>query len=618
MTPSVFDSFNAKNLSPHQVAKSFIPPPRQFDELCGRSHSVVIGPRGSGKTTLLKMLQLPSLMEWRHEAASTYRRKIDFISVFIGADVVWREQMNNIAFGGLSETARERLSVATFTTHVLISLVNAIEDASRPALHESIELGRLAIALPAQSESLLVTTLANEWKLAPEIHSLLGIRLALRNRLAKISAWAEQLHFLEEAEVNRLFGETEWLFIPFYEASLTAIEAVNGLHGDANVQWALLFDELEIAPDPIRRRLLTLLRGTDTRVLLKLSISPYNSDFTALMAETGAKPGHDYLPIPLWYSEKEEALPFAIELAASILADAGVTGVSCETIFGTSAFDLGRVEQHELGSAYTPGSSNYRRFSDLAVKDPSFAEYLHGHDIDLRKMHLINDTRRAAQIRKLTSVVTVREAYFRQHSTKSPQRIRSRKRPQTFTGAAALFAVTEGNPRWIIGALGPLLRQFAETGRTIRREDQIKAILVSVERFRALLGTIELPNREVGTASRSLLSLIDGIGKRFAYNVITAPFRPEPATTFRVNDTLPEPILEALAIALNVGAIVFIPDNPGEAIVPDLRSKRFRLTYLLAPYYRLPPTIGKERKLLSIMRELDVSSLTSDLFSEDE
>ena len=92
---TVFEAFNARNLSPTQVAKTFIPP-AQFAELCGRSHCVVVGPRGSGKTTLLKMLQLPALAAWQHEEADKYTASIDFTGVFVAADISWGKQLESL------------------------------------------------------------------------------------------------------------------------------------------------------------------------------------------------------------------------------------------------------------------------------------------------------------------------------------------------------------------------------------------------------------------------------------------------------------------------------------------------------------------------------------------
>ena len=618
MNSSVFESFNAKNLTATQVARTFIPPAQQFEELCQRSHSVVIGPRGSGKTTLLKMLQLTAIAAWNHADAPRYQDKIDFIGVFIAADIVWREQIESLSQGVLPKDVREALSISTFTTHVFISLITAIQELGDASVAGNKRLSHLHFELSAEQEASLVDICGQTLKISPVLPSLLGVKLALRQRLGDLSALAQRLRVGDPAAVSDIVGENEYLFLSFYEHSLAVIEAVNGLLCCPELKWAFLFDELEIAPEIIRKRLLTLLRGSDGRILFKLSMSPYNGDFSAFYGDSGAKPGHDFLPITLWYSEKEDALPFSIELVNSILAERNIEAASPEAIFGISEFDLGRTEQRELGTAYGPASSNHRKFADLAEKDPSFSQYLVDNGIDLRRMHQITDVQRAAQVRKITSVVTVREAYLRHSGLEGVggQRIRSRKRPQVYAGAPAIFALTEGNPRWIIGTLGPLLRAYSSDGRTVRKEAQTKAIAVASERFRALLSTAAVPTSQGAATKKSLLSLVDEIGAYFQAGVLAGPFKPEPPTSFIVDQATPASVRSALAVALNVGAIVFIPDNPGQAMIENMTGKRFRLTYLLAPHYRLPITIGKSRALSSILRDVDVSAVTPDLFEE--
>ncbi len=614
--PSVFESFNAKNLSPLQVAKTFIPPRRQFLELCLRSHALVLGPRGSGKTTLLKMLQVQALSRWEYEGAAEYVDRVDFNAVFIPADTVWKAQMECLTGARLSQWSAQRIGTASFTSHIFISLLTAFEAALAPAQNDLFQ--RFHVQMNPATQANLVRSLATGWMLSPELPSLLGLKVALRQRLAEIASLADRLDGQPASEIDNTIRSRPELHLAFYEQTIFAIELFNALAGSPDRQWALLFDELEIAPDGIRRQLLALLRGTETRVLLKLSMSPYNQDFANLFRATGGKPGDDFLPISLWYSEKEEAVPFASELTRSILQAYSPTRHPPQGIFGTSDFDIGRQEQRELGSAYKPGSSNYRRFVDLAARDPSFASYLAKAGIDLKRMHEIADERRAASIRKLTSVVTVREAFIRdaaaEYSGPSPMKLRSRKRPQLYTGASALYAITEGNPRWIIGTLGPLLKVFASEERQVSRTLQTKAINVAVGRFRALLSTVEVQLASGPGASRSLLHLIDLIGRYFHNRVVRAAFAPEPPTTFVVDEAVPPNIVSALEVALNVGAIVLIPDTADQKIVESLVGKRFRLSYLLAPHFKLPLTSGKSRNLSSILLDADPEISTIDLF----
>src|SRR5689334_745073 len=120
--PTIFESFNARALSPGQVAATFVPS-RQFEQLRRRCHTVILGPRGSGKTTLLKMLQIPALESWAHPEAAQVTAQVDFTGVFVATDISWSEQLSALGHGKLEPATQTLLANASFTTHVLRSVV---------------------------------------------------------------------------------------------------------------------------------------------------------------------------------------------------------------------------------------------------------------------------------------------------------------------------------------------------------------------------------------------------------------------------------------------------------------------------------------------------------------
>lgn len=618
--PSVFESFNARNLTPSEVAQTFIPP-KHFLDLCSRTHALIIGPRGSGKTTLLKMLQLPALAAWKHREAAKYVAKIDFTGVFVPADISWRVQLDKLGRGRLPNRVAERLAQAAFSTHVLISLIDGMRDCTASEIQAVPTLAHHFAPLSRQQEAELAKALGKSWYLDSDILSLGGLKLALRDRLSKIAQFGEQYAHADERAIEAALSEQDYLHIGFLESATFGIDAFNEIAKCANRKWALLFDELEIAPDAIRRKLLEALRSTDQRILFKLSISPFTQDFQTLSKEYGAMPGHDYLPVELWYSHKEDSYDFSAELLASMLDAYGCKAVGAEAILGTSEFDLGRAEQMKFGTAYRPGSSQYHKFRMLANSDTSFRRYLAQNRIDLKRMHELPDDERASTVRKIASIVTVRNAFRTELSEEGGQRVilRSRKRPQLYTGASSLFAIAEGNPRWFIGMIGPLVREFAEKQDTVKRASQARAIAVASNRFRALLGTIPVTSNPADGRRQGLLSLIDQVGEFFFRCVVLEDFAPEPPTTFVVDREAPPHVVNAMGVALNAGAIVHIPDKPGEPVLGSLYDKRFRLSYMLAPYHKLPLTIGKGRALSRILGSIERGpNNASDLFADGE
>ena len=170
---SVYESFNARNLSPTQVAKTFIPP-HQFRDLVSRQHSLVVGPRGSGKTTLLKMLQLPALAVWEHPDADAIRRDIDFTGAFVATDVSWGEQLSHFDGAILSTVTKHILGRAAFTTHVMISLLESFRDCTSELVRSVESLQHQSVSLSREQEKEIVDQLVRSWKISDAVFSLVA------------------------------------------------------------------------------------------------------------------------------------------------------------------------------------------------------------------------------------------------------------------------------------------------------------------------------------------------------------------------------------------------------------------------------------------------------------
>lgn len=312
---------------------------------------------------------------------------------------------------------------------------------------------------------------------------------------------------------------------------------------------------------------------------------------------------------------------FGLALLESMLEDAGCTEATPEDIFGTTAAGMLDEAPDAQSSAYRPGTPLQMRYKRLAERDPSFAQYLADNAVDLDTMHKLASSERASIVRKVTSVVAVRETFRSEAQLPGGRRVqRSRKNPGLYTGVEALLAIVEGNPRWLIGLMGPLVRRYKEEQRRISRATQASAITTAANRFRALLRTVPyVPEGQSGgrqrqQASRGLLSLLDVLGERFHRHVVVDPFSSEPVLSFTVDANSPAGLLEALGKALNAGAIILVPDAAAEAITSSIKGKRFRLSYMLAPNYGLPLLLGREGSLQRLL--IDERNHSAPLFRE--
>ena len=104
-----------------------------------------------------------------------------------------------------------------------------------------------------------------------------------------------------------------------------------------------------------------------------------------------------------------------------------------------------------------------------------------------------------------------------------------------------------------------------------------------------------VPNVETGDLG--VLGFVRDAAEYFHDVIVRGDFRPEPPATFVVDQAVPDDVLSSLGLALNAGAIVYVATNS----IRDLRSKRFRVSYLLAPIYGLALRLGKEVALSTIL-----------------
>jgi hypothetical protein len=604
-TPTIFESFNARALEPAQVARTFVPS-RHFEDLIKRRHTLVVGPRGSGKTTLLKMLQQPALEAWQHPSAEDYRSRIDFTGVFIPTDISWAVQLGSLGNGKLDPKTRQLISIATFTTHTLRSLVIAFQNrTAETAIHPFRR-----IPLSTDQEARIVTEVAKAWHVHSIVPGLDAIKRALSHRLSQLFELASIEVTLGPKGRDERLASFTYLHLHFLRAAAAAIEIFEDVAQTAGGKWALLYDELELAPRWIQEELAAALRSTDARFLFKLALNPFTQNDSLIHLDEepvqADRPtpvvGQDFDEIALWYVGKVQSFEFCTQLWDEMLNQRGLPLKPPEKVLGDSYF---RTNPGEWKEVYRPGSKVAQRFTELAGKDPSFAAYLDRKGVNPNHLDDLAENKKAATVRKIAPIVAVREFYRRPEIQNTPRgALRSRKTAVLYSGAESLFALTEGNPRWFIGIMDRLLdQQQAKSESRIPPPWQAEEARTAAERFQAMLATIPVPQSSSSMPRLGVLDTVEAVAEYFHEKIVRGPFKSDPPGTFYVDSQVNETILASLGRALNAGAIVYVPDR-GPVILPslaDLRGKRFRISYLLAPLYGLPLRLGKPITLSTIL-----------------
>jgi hypothetical protein len=603
--PSPFESINARALTPVQVAQTFVPS-SHFRELCRRRHSIVLGPRGSGKTTLLKMLQPTALASWPHDYAEEIAHTIDFTGIFVATDISWSEQLKLLGRNNLEKQFSSLLSIASFTTHALRAVLNAFQQ--RIAASDAGSSRVLPIAkLSAQTEAQIVSHIARAWHVEHIAPSLFSLRNSLTQRLVQIGEIGSRELTLGATGRNERLAQFSFLHLPFLQASAYAIEVFEDLLQLAPGKWGFAFDELELAPESIQEELIRSIRSTDDRFLFKLALNPFTSNTPLLQNPLSPAPGQDFDQISLWYAERRGAHAFCEELWHELVRQYGWPDLSPRDVLGNSYFESSEEDKEADRKAYAPGSRWAKRFSSLAVKDPSFRSYVDRRQIDLKRLHLMDDDLRAAEVRKVAPIVALREFHIREpeNDPVAGDSLRSRKTAAIYTGADSVFALTEGNPRIFIALIGSLLQE-AKTRNTASIPPHVQAdkLLATAERFLATLRTIPIERSRTGV-QMGVIDLLRKVARFFHDDAVRGEFKPAPVGSFIIDTRTPDSVLNALAQALNAGAIIYVPDDEGRVILTSLRGKKFRLSYLLAPIYGFPIRLGREIALSRILGLLD-------------
>ena len=580
--------FNARNLSPIQIAKTFIVSPA-FLELISNDHALLMGPRGSGKTTLFKMLTLPALYSWDDPIAEDLKRNPPFVSVYIPSDIQWHQQLKYseeaLDFGrGFGKS----VSVAAVTTNVLLALCATFRHRLRhelPNLHST------------EKEATLCKGLISGWLLPPTIPYLPAIEEALESRVSQIRTIANEAYATAGKSLN---GKElpKFFYLDYLPALLETITIFDHLFcQDSPLRWALCFDELELAPNWLQEKLMTEMRSTDQRLIYKLSTSPLPSFWD----QTPAAPLHDFHRIPLWaygMEERDSIFSFCDQLARSILQRNEIC-LSPREAFGTSLMaESGDYKEYEHGG------ETWELIRKAAEEDRSLSNVLIRHGISPADPAPKSVRERNQVLRKAKPIVLFRNT-FAKIDEMGKVHIRSRKVADIYSGVEAIYSMSDGNPRLLIWMLDGLIKSLsgqADNTKQVSRNVQARVLTRVSRRFSALVAA--LPEATEEGSHITLQERLRAIGEFFSNSMLREPFSLDPKGSFIVDEDTPNVTRRLLRRAVDQGALILIDSPQSDDFSLDLAAKRCRLSYILAPAYKLPLRQYPAVRLSSILRKM--------------
>jgi hypothetical protein len=386
-----------------------------------------------------------------------------------------------------------------------------------------------------------------------------------------------------------------YLGLPVIECVDKALKAFDDEIGQRDGIWALLLDELEVAPASLQNDILTAMRAGSPKLIYKVALAPCGRHtIFQLKTETPPTQRHDFRQVLLWYVDKSEAGSFCENVFTARTADHPLLSQkSPKEVFGESAFSI--VDDNE-----TDGHYPYEQdFVSLNLKDPTFQEFLTRKQINPASLDPSPSAPNGNTIRKVAPLVAFRNAYRGFDEGKK----RGRKPfNAAYTGWAAITAISEGNPRWLLTLLTGI---FAEV-RSIQdlpvaHSKQQHHAMVTSGTFAEVLRTVATQQLDCIQTTIPVMQLLTKIGAYFHDRLVTDDFVEDPPMSFEVGNDVNEDIENSLRIAVNHGAIICYQQPDGLGGFGTLKNKRFRLSYTLSPSLKLPIRKSKSIKLTTIL-----------------
>nr|WP_253662851.1 hypothetical protein [Williamsia maris] len=557
-------------MSALEVASSFVEPPA-FRALAGVDHCYLIGPRGSGKTTLLKMLQGESLSAWQGRNANAVREQVRYSAIFLPADELWASQTSNSN------------GHAAFVAQMLYSFIETV--LYRTGETESDEAVHLPAKLTPEQESLFVQQCAEAWGLELRTYTLIGMLNAIDLFL---------LRLVDGTGPGTQLGAGGGIALLLF-----GIRAFNRVTGQLNHRWALLLDEMEIAPRAIHEEVVGFVRGGAGNLILKLSMSPFDRYMHSFGVHGGPIPGHDFQTFYLTGLARREIWRFTNGLWNEALHSRGLAHTSLAKALGNSLI----VQENSLRDAKAQENVLRQVLRRAVADDRSFASWIDRQDIDIESFDNLTYNRRSATLRKIFPLLVFRQSVMRFVNGRPVGRSR-KKTFEPFTGASAVVTALEGNPRWIKSAFSQMLDYYDERTNSVSAGFQYDALDGLANRFEALLRVLPRRNGEQ-TDALPVTALVDRVATYF-HEQNTAQFSADPQNCFTVDGNTDSTVLDALVMGLYAGAFVQVRDRRSSAVLSDFRGQRFRLAYLLGVREgkEFPLRLGKDAKLQSILADL--------------
>lgn len=211
-------------------------------------------------------------------------------------------------------------------------------------------------------------------------------------------------------------------------------------------------------------------------------------------------------------------------------------------------------------------------------------------------------------VRKITQLVLHRAQELKSYTYAEGARKRGGARNlHAYLGFPNLIDLTEGNPRWVITLAESVVAEHRSMGMEVAAQSvQSNAVRDFVQQMIAKLTVY--PTRSNSSGRRwTPYDFVKALGTSISSQLFEGPFKTDPRMSFVIDQAAIDQFGDYIRTAIDLGALV-IMRRGGVAPLASPESaqalvgSRVRLTYRLAPEFRLPLLYLKERSLSSALK----------------
>lgn len=579
--------FNARYNSISKIVDSFIQND-QYLELISDSNSIISGPRGCGKTTLLKMLTPEAI-----ELADKKKLKIkfpSFLGIYIPADKQWLIQHQNIGKRITDKEKYEPIILSLLNANVLVAIVNSVEQLIKGLKCDTEN--KLEIEFEFVKQSKYTLSIPNEFP-----NTLGSLKFYIYRVVNELNASINKFYynFIKEDEIclNFLsFSDCSFIASSLHDIYYSTINKF--LPNDNNVpKWALCFDELEISPDWLVKRIIrSNFRSANQNLLFKLTATPNADLFDDERYVSKAQIEHDFNIIPCWIYNPRSGKKWKSFCRRFLLEKYSIESPE-ELLLKHKFNDAMRYsERHLKGvsnhSDFREGSILWRVLKDLAADDVDLFTYLFdkGIDPDNPKDNALTTD---SVHRKIKPLICFRYYFGNSRSRKAATLL--------YYGYDYFVELTDGNPRSLLRLANLYDRHFK-----LKEVVPLQVQANYIYKF-ALSSYNDFIEDPLGYSKKdfSLKSLIDSLGTAFHRMVVKDRFTADPVTSFTLNRNDPAHLKELVEYGLEIGVFQLV-ENISIKKIKDINDKKIRMSFRLYPYFNIPKRVYRANSIMTILK----------------